>query len=196
MQLKKYIEKLLPTRSAKITACIFLGIICGLGLFTIYAARMHTYISDKPETCVNCHIMGTYFATWQHSSHSQHTTCNDCHVPHTNFIREYYFHAKDGLRHATIYTLRNEAQAPQAIVASQNVIMENCIRCHTQLNTEFVKNGTKTFAMTQEGDGKACWDCHRDIPHGGKNSTLSTPNAIVPYPSAQVPEWINKAKNK
>ena len=32
----------------------------------------------------------------------------DGHVPHDSFIRKYYFKASDGLRHATIFTLRKE----------------------------------------------------------------------------------------
>ena len=149
-------------------------------------------MSNAPETCINCHIMGPFYATWQHSSHSRNTVCNDCHVPHDNVFREYYFHAMDGLRHSTVFTLGMEPQVPQAISGSQTVIMENCIRCHTQLNTEFVKTGTQTFKMIEESNGKACWDCHRDVPHGGKNSLSSTPNALVPYPTSEVPAWLKK----
>lgn len=192
MGLKKIINRVLPTRGWKIFAVITLGVICGLGIFTVYASRAWSYASNDPATCVNCHVMGPYYATWQHSSHSRNTVCNDCHVPQDNIFREYYFHAKDGLRHATVFTLGMEPQAPQAIPASQAVIMENCIRCHTQLNTEFVKTGTQTFKMIQENNGKACWDCHRDVPHGGKNSLSSTPNALVPYPTSEVPEWLKK----
>ena len=46
--------------------------------------------------------------------------------------------------------------------------------------------------MTLTGDGKACWDCHRDVPHGGMNSLSSTPAALVPYPESPVPEWLQK----
>ena len=37
--------------------------------------------------------------------------------------------------------MRGEPQVIQAIDESAEVIMNNCIRCHTQLNTEFVKTG-------------------------------------------------------
>ena len=133
-----------------------------------------------------------FYATWRHSSHARITVCNDCHVPHDNVFREYYFHAKDGLRHSTVFILRGEPQAFQAIEESQKVIMENCIRCHTQLNTEFVKTGTQTFDMIKNNKGKACWDCHRNVPHGGKNSLSTTPNALVPYPESDLPDWLHK----
>ncbi len=192
MKKRKLINMILPSRGWKIFAVITAGVIFGLGIFTVYASRAWSYMSDEPATCVNCHVMGPYYDTWQHSSHSIHANCNDCHVPHDNIFREYYFHAKDGLRHATIFTLGLEPQVMQAIPASQKVIMENCIRCHTQLNTEFVKTGTHNFKdMLSKGDF-ACWDCHRDVPHGGKNSLSTTPNALVPYPVSEVPVWLKK----
>lgn len=196
IRIKEIINRILPTRKWKITGILLAGVIFGLGFFTVYASRAHSYMSDDPATCVNCHVMGPFYATWLHSSHSRNAVCNDCHVPKDNIFKEYYFHAMDGLRHSTVFTLRGEPQVMQAIEASQNVIMDNCIRCHTQLNTEFVKTGKKTFSMLKESGGKACWDCHREVPHGGKNSLASTPNAIVPYPTAQVPEWLDKMLRK
>lgn len=67
----------------------------------------------------------------------------------TNVFREYYFHAKDVTYHWP-FSPHGEPQAFQAIVESQQVIMENCIRCHTQLNTEFVKTGTQSFDMIKK----------------------------------------------
>jgi hypothetical protein len=49
--------------------------------------------------------------------------------------------------------------------------------------------------MSMVGEGKACWDCHRDVPHGGKNSLSATPAAIVPLPESPVPEWLRKMVN-
>ena len=79
--------------------------------------------------------------------------------------------------------------------SSANVIMDNCIRCHTQLNQEFVKTGRINYMMAKRGEGLACWDCHRDIPHGGMNGLAKTPNAEsqVPLPPNPVPEWLQKA---
>lgn len=68
----------------------------------------------------------------------------------------------------------------------------NCIRCHTQLNTEFVKTGKIDYMKTKVGEGKACWDCHRDVPHGGQSNLAMTPNALVPYPDAPAPDWLKK----
>ena len=59
-----------------------------------------------------------------------------------------------------------------------------------------VKTGKIDYMMSQVGEGKACWDCHRDVPHGGSNSLSSTPNALVPYPESPVPDWLQKMLKK
>lgn len=196
MNVKQLVNLILPSRQWKLFAIVAVGIASGLGLYTVYASRAWSYLSDEPATCVNCHIMAPYYATWSHSSHSRDATCNDCHVPQDNFVQKWFFKGKDGLRHAAVFTMRGEPQVMQAIDESSEVIMNNCIRCHTQLNTEFVKTGQVDYHMVKEGEGKACWDCHRDVPHMGKNSLSSTPSAIIPYPKSNVPDWLKKAKSK
>ena len=91
MSIKDLINRILPSRGWKITAIVLAGIISGTGIFTLYIARVHTYLSDDPATCVNCHIMAPYYATWSHSAHSRNATCNDCHVPHDSFARKWFF---------------------------------------------------------------------------------------------------------
>lgn len=180
----RIIDYFFPTRRWKLVAVLMAGVLGGLGAYTVYASRAWSYLSDEPSTCVNCHIMAPYYATWSHSSHARDATCNDCHVPQDNALKKWYFKGKDGLRHAAVFTVRGEPQVMEAINESSEVIMDNCIRCHTQLNTEFVKTGMIDYTMAKEGAGKACWDCHRDVPHMGKNSLSSTPSAIIPYPKS------------
>ncbi len=192
MKLQNTIEKILPTTGLKIIGIVISGILCGLIAYLVFVSKAASYLSDDPKTCVNCHIMGTYYATWNHSSHARNATCNDCHVPHDSFFKKWLFKGKDGLRHASIFALRMEPQVIKALDASAEVIMDNCIRCHTQLNQEFVNTGRVTFSDVTCGKGKACWDCHREVPHGGTNSLSSTPNALVPYPKGVVPDWLKK----
>jgi len=172
------------------------GIFVGAALFFLYTLRAHTYLGDDPAACVNCHIMAPYYATWMHSSHSRDATCNDCHVPHENAARKWAFKGTDGMKHTTKFIARAERDVITAEPASSEVIMNNCIRCHEQLTTEFIKDGKMDFMKTQSGEGKACWDCHRDIPHTRSNSLASTPNALVPYPASPVPEWLQGSINK
>ncbi|MBQ7421396.1 MAG: cytochrome c nitrite reductase small subunit [Prevotella sp.] len=180
----------------KVSLLLLAGIIVGLGGLFAYLLRMHTYIiDDDPSACVNCHIMTPYYATWSHSSHGRDVTCNDCHVPHQNIAKKYLFKGMDGMKHVAYFVTRSERQAIMAEDASAEVIMDNCIRCHTQLNQEFVKTGRIDYMMAKRGEGKACWDCHRNVPHGGMNSLSSTPNAEsqTPLPPSPVPDWLQKA---
>ncbi len=195
-KIRKIWMEIKPRGGWRIFSIIISGAFVGLFIYTFYASRAYSYLSDEPKTCVNCHIMAPYYATWTHSSHARNTTCNDCHVPQDNILSKYYFKAKDGLRHSAIFTIRGEKHALQTIDASSAVIMDNCIRCHTQLNTEFVNTGRMGFKETKEMNGKACWDCHRDVPHTRNRSEMSTPNALVPMPQSNVPSWLSKLVNK
>ena len=178
----------------KILLLVIAGVVVGLGALFIYLLRAHTYLADDASACVNCHIMTPYYASWSHSSHGRDATCNDCHVPHSSLLAKYGFKAMDGMKHVAYFVTHSERQAIMAEDASAQVIMDNCIRCHTQLNQEFVKTGRIDFMMAKRGEGKACWDCHRNVPHGGMNSLSSTPNAegVTPLPPSPVPEWLQK----
>ncbi|MBP6065579.1 cytochrome c nitrite reductase small subunit [Bacteroides sp.] len=174
---------------------IALGVLVGGGGLFLYLLRAHTYLTDDPAACVNCHIMGPYYATWFHSSHGRDATCNDCHVPQENFLKKWAFKGKDGTRHIAVFVTRGEKQVLRANDQSAQVIMNNCIRCHTQLNTEFVSAGRVDFMMSKVGEGKACWDCHRNSGHS--QSSLSTsPDALVPYPDSPTPQWLRNMINK
>ena len=180
----------------KVALLILGGVIVGLGLLFLYLLRMHTYlVGDDPAACVNCHIMSPYYATWSHSSHGRDATCNDCHVPNGNIVSHYAFKGMDDMKHVAYFVTHSERQAIMAEDASAEVIMDNCIRCHKQLNTEFVKTGRIDYMEAKRGEGMACWDCHRNVPHGGINTLTSTPNAEtqVPIPPSPVPEWLQKA---
>lgn len=196
MKLKDLLNvKDLFTYRQKIGLLVVAGIVVGLGGLFMYLLRAHTYfIGDDPAACVNCHIMTPYYASWSHSSHERDATCNDCHVPHQNLAMKYGFKAMDGLKHTAYFVAHSERQAIMAESMSAEVIMDNCIRCHTQLNQEFVNTGRIDYMMSKRGEGKACWDCHRNVPHGGMNSLMSTPNAeaVTPLPPSPVPEWLQK----
>ena len=168
------------------------GILAGLGGYVFYVSRAYSYLSDDPSTCINCHVMIPFYESWKHSSHAPWTTCNDCHVPQDNVFNQYAFKAKDGLYHAAVFTAKAEPQAIRPRDASYRVIMENCVRCHTQLNTEFVKTGMISYADVKEGKGKACWDCHAQVPHTKVSNLSASPHAIVPLPKSPVPDWLKQ----
>lgn len=182
-------HKFLPPDRWKLPVLLTLAVFTGLGFFSFYISNAVSYLGDNPETCVNCHIMAPQYATWYHSSHREKTNCNDCHVPHNNLINKYFFKAKDGLRHATIFTLRLEPQVIFIKEAGREVVHNNCIRCHSTLLTD-----SKLLAYTSETHEfrmeRKCWDCHRETPHGRVNSISSVPYARVPVPGSPVPSWL------
>ncbi len=186
----RFIQPFFPNQRWKVPVIILIGVITGLGCNIIYVSKAWTYISDDPETCVNCHIMATEYTTWRHSSHGRNTNCNDCHVPHDNVFRKYYFKAMDGMRHSAIFTTRGYEQSIRMLDPGKKVVLENCIRCHGPL-TEMVKANVE-FKDTKTGNGRLCWECHREVPHGRVKSLSSTPYTEVPYPKSPVPEWLRK----
>lgn len=173
------------------------GLLAGLGAYAVYMSRPHSYLSDNPAACVNCHIMTPYYQSWNHSSHAAWATCNDCHVPHDNLVHTYGFKAMDGLYHAAVFTFRAEPQTIRPRSGSSNVIMNNCVRCHTQLNTEFVKTGMISYTEAEAGQGKACWECHTQVPHTSISNLSSSPApGITPLPASPVPAWLKKMMQK
>jgi cytochrome c nitrite reductase small subunit len=188
------IQRILPHGKWRLPASVIAGIIFGLGFFIIYLSNAPSYLSDDSKTCVNCHVMTPQYATWFHSSHREVTNCNDCHVPHDNVFNKYFFKAKDGLRHATIFTMRAEPQVIRIHAEGQAVVKQNCIRCHGTLLTD-----SKLLAVTQdvhnERMDRPCWDCHRETPHGRVNSLSSVPYASVPLPQSPVPQWLKELTN-
>lgn len=194
--MRSFIRFFMPPPNWRLPVALVLGVFVGMGIYVLYISKAFSYLSDAPETCVNCHIMAPQYATWSHSAHRERATCNDCHVPHTSLAAKYYFKAKDGLRHSTIFTLRKEPQVIRIHEAGQNVVQHNCIRCHENLLTDS-KLLARTRVFHNFRSDRPCWDCHRETPHGRVNSLASVPNARVPVPGSPLPEWLrNMDKEK
>lgn len=189
--MKRIFKKLAPPPKWQPVVVILLGVFTGILILVVHASEAHSYISDRPETCINCHVMYPQYASWSKSSHREAANCADCHVPHDTFVRKYYFKAKDGMRHATIFTARAEPQVIEIKPAGINVVQENCIRCHLELveTTRIVEVTGKGHA---EGDGHRCWDCHREVPHGSVRSLSSAPFSLVPRLPSLTPKWLER----
>lgn len=187
----KFIKKILPPEKWKLPVSIALGAFLGLFVYLVIVSNAPSYISDEPKTCINCHVMNTQYATWFHSSHREVANCNDCHVPHTSVFAKYLFKAMDGMRHSAIFTLKLEPQVIIIKEAGRNTVQENCKRCHSFTNEEIATMNV-TGENSEHGQGKLCWDCHKDVPHGSVRSLSATPNALVPELKSPVPEWLEK----
>ncbi|MDQ2177577.1 cytochrome c nitrite reductase small subunit [Marinifilum sp. D714] len=182
---------LTPPPKWKLPVYVILGIFFGLGCYVLYLSKAASYLSDAPETCVNCHVMAPQYATWNHSSHREVATCNDCHVPHNNVFNKYYFKAKDGLRHASMFALRMEPEVIFILDEGKEVVHNNCIRCHSQQLTD-PKLAAQVPNHAHNTQDRVCWECHREVPHGRVNSLSSVPHARVPLPESPVPDWLKE----
>ncbi len=186
---------LIPPSPWKYPVIIMLAVAVGLIITIFKISNAASYMSDDPKACINCHIMTAEYASWLHGSHGRNTKCNDCHVPHDNIVREYYFHASDGLRHSFMFTFKLEPQVIKIHSAGQTVVQENCIRCHENLLNN-VATAKVTVDMVKHGKGKLCWDCHREVPHGRVHSLSATPDARVPGLTPAAPDWLMKLVKK
>ena len=157
----------------RVPAMLLLGVFLGLGLLLAQVGRVPSYLSDDPKTCMNCHVMTDAYISWEHSSHANQAVCNDCHVPHTSIPRAYAFKAQDGLRHATIFTLRQEPESIKLSAGAIPVVQENCLRCHEDRLTAI-------SACREQPGTLRCWDCHRDVPHGRVHSLSASPGVFRP----------------
>ncbi len=194
----KLLHFLYPPPVWRAPVIILLGIITGLGAHVLYISNAVSYLSDKPETCINCHVMNPQYASWERGSHGRVATCNDCHVPHNNFVNKYMFKASDGMRHATIFTLRTEPQVMRIKQAGKDAVQSNCVRCHYNLLYPVSTRAINNQSIMASHDGY-CWDCHRETPHGRVTSLGSAPFARLPYIKAIMPEWMRaviKTDNK
>jgi cytochrome c nitrite reductase small subunit len=195
MHIKSFFLKLKPPAGWILVVNFTLAVFIGLFLYAFYVSNAVSYLSDAPETCVNCHVMRSEYISWQHSAHREVAVCNDCHVPQDNIFSKYFFKAKDGLRHATIFTLRTEPQVIKMHEAGQRVVQANCQACHARVNRE-VGLTEYTLQDVQCDDEKLCWTCHREVPHGRVHGLSTTPNALVPLPGSPVPAWLESIIDK
>jgi len=188
-----FFKSIIDALPSKLIVPLFLlgGAAVGLGIYNIYASRFFTHFGEDPAACVNCHIMSVAYKTWERSSHGKWTTCTDCHVPHDSKIGAMTAKGKDGLRHAAVLLSGNVPAAPRPVPSTTKTIQENCVRCHTTLNTEFVNTGKAKPEDYLHGNQKACWECHRHVPHTKNSGLASAPGAVVPFPPASVaPDWL------
>jgi cytochrome c nitrite reductase small subunit len=193
--IRKIVAFFIPPDSWKTLVAILLGILTGLFILIIHISNATSYLSDEPKTCLNCHVMYPHYASWSKSSHQASATCVDCHVPQDNFFRKYAFKARDGFMHSTYFTFRWEPQVLKIKSGGTKVVQENCIRCHLQ-QVDMVQIVEVTRDMAGQGDGKLCWECHREIPHGTVKSLSSSPHSIVERLPSVLPTWMDRILDK
>lgn len=138
---------------------ISLGIFVGLGLTTFVYAKGASYLSNDPQACANCHVMNQQYEGWMKGGHQHVAVCNDCHVPH-NFFGKWYTKTENGIHHSWAFTFGQPSVSIIAREASQKIVQENCVRCHS--TTAQHAAGLHSAAVEELN----CISCHRNVGHG------------------------------
>ena len=152
-------------RWAGVGLAVALGIFIGASAFTFTYAEGHSYLTNDPQACLNCHVMREQFYGWLKSSHHAVATCNDCHVP-TEFLGKWYTKIDHGYRHSKGFTFNDFHEPIQIKEHSLEVVQNNCVRCHQ----ETVSMMTTTLPHGGDiGQQLNCVMCHSGIGHGGSD---------------------------
>jgi cytochrome c nitrite reductase small subunit len=179
------------------------GVAVGMALLLVRIANATSYLSDEPQTCINCHVMTDAYASWQRGSHGRVAVCIDCHVPHSSFVAKYAYKAQDGLKHSYVFTLRKEPQVLELSARAVPVVQANCVRCHSHqvmmVMTPSFDSGPQTRPIAfgspsrpgKSGPSRRCWDCHHNI-HGEVRSLSASPTPLRPGLPAAGLEWMKE----
>ena len=136
-----------------------LGILLGVGGFTVHYGEGISYFSKDPAACMNCHIMRPQFDSWQKASHHTVATCADCHLPH-DFLGKYLAKAKNGWNHSKAFTLQNFREPILISESNRRILQVNCLECHGDLVHDLVRGSTT------DTNAISCVHCHRSVGHG------------------------------
>ena len=150
-----------------IVSAAALIMVLSLGL---YVTDFTAYLGNNPSTCNNCHVMDDVYEGWFHGSHSQWATCNDCHTPHA-FIPKYFVKAQSGYHHVSAFLLGHIPDAIRAKESSQQIVQDNCVRCHS----DTIANLDWEMVYTKQDEPRKCYDCHPATAHGERGIS------ILPY---------------
>ena len=147
-------------------------------IYIVYASKMPSYLSSDPKACINCHVMNTQYATWQHSAHKEYATCIDCHLPTDSFFEKYKAKTVDGWNHSVAFTANTYNHTMKISDYGAKRVQENCISCHSSLTSSITSNAAKYHNFDDTSgveSGRKCWDCHKSVPHGKVRGLNTTP---------------------
>ena len=142
-----------------VIAAISVGILTGLGGYTLFYAEGLSYLSTDPRACANCHIMQPQLDSWQKSSHKNVAVCASCHLPQ-EFVAKYWAKAENGYHHSMGFTFQNFQEPIMIKAKNAQILQDNCLSCHGDLVNEMVMGATK------DPNAVRCVHCHADVGHG------------------------------
>ncbi len=144
-------------RRPMVIVMVCVGMLAGLGLFTLQYGEGLSYFSADPRACANCHIMEPQFDSWQKASHHGVAACVDCHLPQT-FVARYLAKAENGYYHSKGFTFQDFPE-PIAIKAKNSqILQDNCLGCHQPMTADLLSHGLDS--------SRGCVHCHSTVGHG------------------------------
>jgi cytochrome c nitrite reductase small subunit len=136
---------------------VAVGIAAGVGVFTFVYARGASYLTDRPDACVNCHVMRPQHDGWVKSSHRAGAVCNDCHTP-DGLVPKYASKAYNGFLHAFAFTtgwFPDEIRIKPHMLA---IADRACLKCHAEI--------VQAIHVSDEPAARlSCVGCHRNVGH-------------------------------
>ena len=142
--------------------------------YIVYTSKMASYLSSDPKACINCHVMNTQYATWQHSAHRERATCVECHLPTDNVFDKYLAKTIDGWRHSVAFTNHLHKNTIKISDYGARRVQKNCISCHESVTSQIISNAENNHSFKKIGDRK-CWECHKSVPHGKVRGMTTAP---------------------
>jgi cytochrome c nitrite reductase small subunit len=145
-----------------VVVAVILGTAIGLGAFTFVYARGHSYLTNDPAACANCHIMSEHFAAWTKSPHRAVAVCNDCHTPH-QLVGKYSTKARNGFWHSFYFTTGNFPDPLRITPRNHEIVEESCRYCHEPIIESIDRSAHAENAPDEER--LRCTRCHRYVGH-------------------------------
>jgi cytochrome c nitrite reductase small subunit len=143
-------------RTALVVSAVLLGIVFGLGLYTFWYAKGHSYLTDDPAACANCHVMREQYDGWAKASHRAVAVCNDCHTP-PGLLGKYRTKAENGFWHSYYFTTQTFEEPIRATAKSRAIAEGNCRRCHESM--------VQSMGAHPGSLELSCIRCHSSVGH-------------------------------
>jgi cytochrome c nitrite reductase small subunit len=132
---------------------VIFGILAaGLGLFLAFGPPRLFAKTSTPEFCGSCHVLQPEYEAWFHAGAHKRVACVDCHLPNDTFPRHIFWKSVDGIHDLMRFNLGQVHEYIRLSARGQNVVKENCLRCHEEL-------------MSRVSEDRQCWSCHRRLSH-------------------------------
>ena len=137
------------------------GIVLGVGIYTLVYAGFTDYLGNNPQTCASCHAMSEQYAGYMKSSHKDVATCNDCHAPHDNLVSKYANEADNGFWHSLKFTTGWYPENIKIREVNRVVVEDSCRTCHGTFtsNIEYIHGDRDTSQQV------SCVRCHSQVGH-------------------------------